>query len=223
MPEKYFVRGDSKSQYESMTKEEIFAAITNAIQSGTIGDIDTGFITRLKEINHGERLRFWVGTSAEFNALAEQEENVLYIKTDDTSAQDISNALVEINNWLAQNRTHLANIDIRLTEIDLAWQAAIENLVERRMWAFPEIEAGQKAEQEFSIPESKMVAAGDARNPAVFVSPLLLYQSETYNPLLKYYGYIRDLGTGNGGTLVVGIYNGADTAQVAPALAAVVI
>lgn len=96
MPENVFVRGESKSIFEGMTKEQILAAIAEAIEGGTISDIDTGFVTTIKEQNSGAGLKFWVGTTAQYNALTEYETNVLYIKTDDTSAADISNALAAL-------------------------------------------------------------------------------------------------------------------------------
>jgi hypothetical protein len=91
MSENVFVRGESDSSFEAMTKEEVITAIVNAIEGGTVGDIDTGFVTTIKEQNKGQGLMFWVGTTAEYNALTTKPNNVLYIKTDDTSAQDINN------------------------------------------------------------------------------------------------------------------------------------
>lgn len=110
----YYVRGDSKSLFEGMTKEEILTAIVQAIQSGTIGDVDTGFITRLKEINKGQAFRIWLGTSAEYNALVEAGEteiNVLYIKTDDTSAANVSNALASAAERLTALETEVGELD----------------------------------------------------------------------------------------------------------------
>lgn len=110
----YFVRGDSKSNFEGMTKEQILAAIAQAVESGTISDIDTGFITKIKEINQGLQLRFWLGTSAEYNALVEAElteSNVLYIKTDDTSAANVSNALASLAAQLEHLETTVGQLD----------------------------------------------------------------------------------------------------------------
>lgn len=90
-----YVRGDNNGNYEGMTKEEILAAIAQAT-SGTIGDVDTGFVTKIKEQNKGLGLMFWVGTTAEYEALAEKVENCLYIKTDDTSAADVSSNFAQI-------------------------------------------------------------------------------------------------------------------------------
>lgn len=89
MSEQVNVRGLSDSLYEAMTKQEVITAIVNAVQGGTVGNIDTGFVTTIKELNRGQGLMFWVGTTAEYEAIQNKQENVLYIKTDDTSVQDI--------------------------------------------------------------------------------------------------------------------------------------
>lgn len=91
-----YVRGESNSNFESMTKEEILAAIVQAIEGGTIGDVDTGFVTTIKEQNNGIGLKFWVGTTAEYEALVTKETNVLYIKTDDTTADDLNAAITAL-------------------------------------------------------------------------------------------------------------------------------
>lgn len=101
-----FVRGGNNGNYEGMTKEEILAAIAQAIQQGTVGDIDTGFVTTIKEQNKGQGLMFWVGTTAEYEALTEKPNNVLYIRTDDTSATDINSrftTLTEAVNTLQES------------------------------------------------------------------------------------------------------------------------
>ena len=91
-----YVRGDNDGNYVGMTKEEILTAITQAISGGTVGDVDTGFVTKIKEQNRGVGLMFWVGTTAEYEAIEEKAENCLYIKTDDTSAADISDNFEQI-------------------------------------------------------------------------------------------------------------------------------
>lgn len=131
MPESVFVRGDSKSIFEGMTREQILAAIVQAIEGGTIGDVDTGFITRIKEMNAGQQLRFWVGTSAEYNQLVENEQtesNVLYIKTDDTSPENISNAIAQAAAKIEQLETDAADALDQIDDLITAYgqqQAAI--------------------------------------------------------------------------------------------------
>jgi hypothetical protein len=45
-------------------------------------DEDAAFITKVKESNAGGMLSFWVGTQAQYNALASIDKNCLYIITD---------------------------------------------------------------------------------------------------------------------------------------------
>ena len=95
---KYYVLCADNCKFEGMTKEQIITAIQEAVKTGEIKDIDAGFITKVKEQNAGRSLTFWVGTTAEFNAIPEAEKNAecLYIKTDDTFQEDVINAIKEI-------------------------------------------------------------------------------------------------------------------------------
>lgn len=88
---KYYCHCDSNCKFETMTKEQILAAITQAIETGEIGDVDTGFVTKIKETNAGGYVSFWVGTTAQYNALQTKEANCLYIITDETKAEDLAN------------------------------------------------------------------------------------------------------------------------------------
>jgi hypothetical protein len=72
-----------------MTKEQILTAIAQAVESGTIEDLDTGFITTVKTIN-GKGLKFFVGQQSEYEALtAEEKENLLAVITNETIAEDL--------------------------------------------------------------------------------------------------------------------------------------
>ena len=90
---KYYCFCSSNCKYETMTKEQILAAITQAVESGTVSDVDTGFVTKLKELNSGKAVTMWVGTTAQYNALTEHVENCIYIKVDDTTGDDLQNAV----------------------------------------------------------------------------------------------------------------------------------
>ena len=83
---KVYVICDQNCKFEGITKDQIITAITNAVNSGDIGDIDAGFITKIKETNANKTMQFWVGTSAQFIALKTKDENTFYILTDDDSA-----------------------------------------------------------------------------------------------------------------------------------------
>lgn len=83
---KWFVRCLTGCLAEGMTKEQILTAITQAVENGKIHDIDTGFITKIVEQNKQMPLSFWVGTSAEYNAIENKNEDCFYIITDKAEA-----------------------------------------------------------------------------------------------------------------------------------------
>lgn len=91
---KVYVICDNNCKYEGMTREQILAAITQAVTEGTIGDCDTGFITTIKTVN-GTPLRFFVGTQAEYATL-EDKSNLFAIITDDTTKEGILAAIEEL-------------------------------------------------------------------------------------------------------------------------------
>lgn len=93
---KYYVLCANNCKFESMTKEQILAAIAQAVSTGEIKNVDTGFVTKIKEQNSGAALSFWVGTTAEYNAIPDKTANCFYILTDDTMKQDIENAINEL-------------------------------------------------------------------------------------------------------------------------------
>lgn len=97
MARKYYCFCEDDCKFETLTKEQIYSVLEQAISKGQIVDVDSGFITTIKELNHNIGLRFWVGTTAEYNALAEKEDNVLYIKTDDTSVNDLVELFNEVS------------------------------------------------------------------------------------------------------------------------------
>lgn len=80
-----------------LTREEIETLVTNIIQSGSVGDIDTGFVTKLKEANKNKALSFWVGTQAEYDAITSKTANTFYIITDDTFRTDVTAAIAAVN------------------------------------------------------------------------------------------------------------------------------
>ena len=91
---KYYCMCDSNCKFETMTKEQILAAIAQAIETGVVGDPDTGYVTKVQEGNRRDSITFWIGTQAEFNALQKQEKNCLYIKTDDTTVEEMQQKVV---------------------------------------------------------------------------------------------------------------------------------
>ena len=91
---KYYVLCADNCKFESMTKEQIIAAIVQATGK-TPTDIDAAFVTKIKELNKGNAVYLWVGTTAEYNALETKRNDCIYIKTDDSATADIYKAIQE--------------------------------------------------------------------------------------------------------------------------------
>lgn len=89
---KFYCICENNCRFETMTKEQILAAIAQAVETGSVGNCDTGFISKVKEQNGGSCVTFWVGTQAEYNSIMPKEKNCLYIITDDTTTEEIKKA-----------------------------------------------------------------------------------------------------------------------------------
>lgn len=85
-----------------VTIEQISTMLYQIIESGVISDVTVGSITTLNEINHGVGFRIWLGTTEEYNNILEPLPNVLYIKTDDTSAEDVLAAIAALQQAAAE-------------------------------------------------------------------------------------------------------------------------
>ena len=72
---KYYARCESGCLFETMTKEQILAAIMQAVETGEIRDVDAGFITKIVEQNGNSPLGIWIGSAAEYNALTQEQKN----------------------------------------------------------------------------------------------------------------------------------------------------
>lgn len=104
---KYYVLCEKNCKFEGLTKEQILTAIAQTVETGEIKDVDSGFITTLKEQNSGVGLQMWIGTQAEYNALTEIAENCFYIITDDTTEADIAETLKQQNNTIADVKKYV--------------------------------------------------------------------------------------------------------------------
>ena len=106
----YYVFCDNNCKFVGMTKEQILAAISQAVSSGTITDVDSGFVTTIKEQNSNSGLVFWVGTQAQYNALTEKVANCLYLITDDTTVEDLETAIANISKIVNDLGVEVASI-----------------------------------------------------------------------------------------------------------------
>lgn len=116
-----YLLDEAKNQHEGMTKEQIVTAIENMETTGSVGDVDAGFISKVLELNKHGKLRFWVGTMAEFNALEAKEDDTLYLYTDDPTLDEIEDALTEIqsafDSYKTQNDSEISMINSRLDDL----------------------------------------------------------------------------------------------------------
>ena len=84
---------ENNCKFETMDKEEILAAIAQAVETGEVGECDTGFITTVKTIN-GTPLKFFVGAQSEYEALSEtQKQNLFAIISNDTTKEGLEATL----------------------------------------------------------------------------------------------------------------------------------
>lgn len=104
----YYVISDDNCKFESMTKEQILSAITQAIETHAIADVDTGFVTTLQERNRSNGLKFWVGSTAQYNAITTKEENCFYILTDDTELEDLETSISNLQDSLSTLGTRVS-------------------------------------------------------------------------------------------------------------------
>lgn len=94
---KYYVICDNGCKFESLTKEQILTAITQAINDGNVGNVDTGFITTLKTIN-GKPLKFFVGTQAEYELLTDSDKKDLFAMITNDATKDALLGAIELLN-----------------------------------------------------------------------------------------------------------------------------
>ena len=96
-----YVVCDQNCRWESMTKEQILAAITQAVENHQIADVDTGFVTTIKTVN-GIGLKFFIGTQAAWAEYpSDQKEGVFAIFTNDTTGDALKTAIEAVQQALA--------------------------------------------------------------------------------------------------------------------------
>lgn len=103
---KYYCFCEANCKFETMTKEQILAAIAQAAETGLVFDSEAAFITKVKESNAGGMLTFWVGTQAEYNAIHEKDPNCYYHITNSTKDADIARNFELLESYLQE---HMAN------------------------------------------------------------------------------------------------------------------
>ena len=90
----HYIHDEKNNRIEGMSKEEIYALLAAAIQSGELPSVDedTAFVTMFKSIVDGKTYKMAFCTQAQYNELKDNNELVAdayYIITDDTSYNDL--------------------------------------------------------------------------------------------------------------------------------------
>ena len=156
-----------------LTQQQIITLVTNIVDTGEVGDIDTGFVTKLVEQNKHKALQFWIGTQAEYNALTEKTANMFYIITDDTFKEDVNDAIAAINARIDELET--VDIEAELSQL----QTDMQNLSDSVQQEITEFEEAVDA----NIDEK--IAAVEASRPVYEVG-----DTDTYNvSTVGYFNY----------------------------------
>lgn len=108
---------DNNCKYLTYTREQFLAVLQEAIANGSLDVVDpeAGFINKITEQNSGEAIKIWLGTNAEYNALATKEENTIYLISDDSSLDDV---LAKIDELVATTNANTISINSNLEEIN---------------------------------------------------------------------------------------------------------
>lgn len=126
-----FCTDEGKNYLPTMTKEQILTAITQAVSSGTIQDVDTGFVTTIVDQNTNKPVKLWVGTEAQFNALTEKDDDTLYIYTTTFEEDTVAGiaALTESIAKIVDGRTVVANATNAESAKKIEWEILYSNAV----------------------------------------------------------------------------------------------
>jgi hypothetical protein len=101
----------------TMSREEIIAAIQTAANGGNLeGFENCAFVSQVKEINRNAAFSVWVGTQAEYNAIAEPAKNVLYLISDDPMCNELPTAVAGIKETTREIERLLVKHDSSISE-----------------------------------------------------------------------------------------------------------
>lgn len=116
----YYAFDDNNCKFETMTKEQIIATIRGAMQTGLIID-EGGIYSSVDEINKNTNIKFWLGTKAEYNAVTEYADNVLYLISDEETQEEIQTQIQQLaeKNSSIYEALRLLQYKINLIENDI--------------------------------------------------------------------------------------------------------
>jgi hypothetical protein len=170
-----------------LTEQQIITLVTNIVDTGEVGDIDTGFVTKLVEQNKKKALQFWVGTQAEYNAISEKTANMFYIITDDPFKADVNAAIAALNARidaieipdieaeLSQLQTDMQNLEESTEQTIQQFEADVAGIIDEKI---AEVEASHPVYEVGDTDTYTVQTAGYIyydRNKVYFVIPLRRY------------------------------------------------
>lgn len=108
---------------EGMSKEQILTAIEQSLEQGYVSNPDSAVFSKIKEIRANGTAQIWIGTEAQFNAISPAptigksvvrigENDVMYICSDDSTLNDLSNHLNDKNNPHGVTFKQVAGADV---------------------------------------------------------------------------------------------------------------
>lgn len=109
----YYVLNDDDCRFEGMTKEQTIAAIAEATGNTPTG-VDAAFITKIKEQNANASMKVWVGTRAQYNALATKDAETLYFIPAEMNKDFVvtQTASLTVAGWIASGNTYTQTANV---------------------------------------------------------------------------------------------------------------
>ena len=110
-----------KNKYEAYTKQEVLEVIQEAISSGELPEEINGLVLTFKNPVDNQAYKIAFCTQAKYNELVaagQIEENCYYFITDDSSFDDLENAITTLQTGVNQHTSEIEDIKQDITEIE---------------------------------------------------------------------------------------------------------
>ncbi len=110
-----------KNKYEAYTKEEVLEVIQEAISSGELPEEINGLVLTFKNPVDNQAYKIAFCTQAKYNELVaagQIEENCYYHIVDDTTFEDLENAIATLRTGVNQHTSEIEDIKQDITEIE---------------------------------------------------------------------------------------------------------
>ena len=108
-----YALSESNCRWETMTREQIIAAIAEAT-GATVTNVDDAFITKIKEQNNGNSMRIWAGTEAEYNTIvangAKDANTIYFLKTNNDVVLNYGVGIASIVQTKTSNESYGENV-----------------------------------------------------------------------------------------------------------------